>query len=520
MKSSKVLLNVSLVLIWILTLVAELLTGLIVWRLDLLPEKYMLILVVLLSVVSVVLGLMILLPRKRKKPGNLRCGAGCVLAALMVAGCMAISTVASDVHDTLTEVAKPTPQSGVRMAVYIRADDPAQSLEQAKGYVFATMEGYEVNRTAHVVSYLSSKLGEEVVPVNYSGITQLLDALYNREADAVILNSAYLTILHSVDGYSDFEERTKVLCEVELVEQSKPQNQPKPDDGQGDEQNENTNPAVDTKPRPDDVTNTPFVVYISGSDTRSSKLTTGNSDVNILAIVNPVTKQVLLLNTPRDYYIPNPAGNGALDKLTHCGIYGAECSMEALSDLYGIGIDYYAKINFAGFETMVDAIGGVTVYSDVAFSNAGVTVSVGENYFNGSQALAFARERKLLAGGDNDRGKNQMKIIKAVLQKVMSSSIITQYADVLDSLEGMFETSMDRTDINSLVKMQLSDMATWKIDSFAVTGEGDSRTNYSLPGLSVYVMLPDEGLVAQASGLIDKVVAGEILTENDLIPVS
>ena len=194
--------------------------------------------------------------------------------------------------------------------------------------------------------------------------------------------------------------------------------------------------------------------------------------------------------------------------------------MEALGDLYGIGIDYYAKINFAGFETMVDAIGGVTVYSDVAFSNAGVTVSVGENYFNGSQALAFARERKLLAGGDNDRGKNQMKIIKAVLQKVMSSSIITQYADVLDSLEGMFETSMDRTDINSLVKMQLSDMATWKIDSFAVTGEGDSRTNYSLPGLSVYVMLPDEGLVAQASGLIDKVVAGEILTESDLIPVS
>ena len=159
MKSSKVLLNVSLVLIWILTLVAELLTGLIVWRLDLLPEKYMLILVVLLSVVSVVLGLMILLPRKRKKSGNLRCGAGCVLAALMVAGCMAISAVASDVHDTLTEVAKPTPQSGVRMAVYIRADDPAQSLEQAKGYVFATMEGYEVNRTAHVVSYLSSKLG-------------------------------------------------------------------------------------------------------------------------------------------------------------------------------------------------------------------------------------------------------------------------------------------------------------------------------------------------------------------------
>lgn len=193
--------------------------------------------------------------------------------------------------------------------------------------------------------------------------------------------------------------------------------------------------------------------------------------------------------------------------------------MQALGDLYGMGIDYYAKINFTGFETLIDAIGGITVYSDVSFSKPNVTVYEGENYFNGSQALAFARERKLLAGGDNARGKNQMKVIKAVLQKMMSGAIITKYADVLDSLEGMFETSMDRSEINSLVKMQLSDMASWNIQSFAVTGEGDSKTNYSLPGMSVYVMLPDEELVAQASGLINKVVNGEILTEADLTPV-
>jgi LCP family protein required for cell wall assembly len=264
----------------------------------------------------------------------------------------------------------------------------------------------------------------------------------------------------------------------------------------------------------------PFVVYVSGSDTYGSQIVkTGRSDVNILAVVNPMTKQVLLINTPRDYYVENTAGGGARDKLTHCGIYGAECSMQALGDLYGMGIDYYAKINFTGFETLIDAIGGITVYSDVSFSKPNVTVYEGENYFNGSQALAFARERKLLAGGDNARGKNQMKVIKAVLQKMMSGAIITKYAEVLDSLEGMFETSMDRSEINSLVKMQLSDMASWNIQSFAVTGEGDSKTNYSLPGMSVYVMLPDEELVAQASGLINKVVNGEILTEADLTPV-
>lgn len=518
MKSSKFL-SVVLILLWVLLLVAEVLTGLLVWRLDMLPGKYMLILAALFALVWIGIGLMILLPRKTKG-NNIRCGVGCLLATLMVVGCMAVSGVVSDVHDTMTEVAKPSAPGGIRMAVYIRADDPAESLESAKGYTFATMEGYEVQRTAHVVSYLSSKLGEEVVPVSYNGIADMLDALYAKDVDAVILNSAYLTILESVDGYSDFESRTKVLCEVELIEQVPPQSQPNPDDeGNQEDDKDDTVPVITTKPKPEDLTNTPFIVYISGSDTRSSKLTTGNSDVNILAIVNPVTKQVLLLNTPRDYYIPNPAGGGALDKLTHCGIYGAECSMQALGDLYGMGIDYYAKINFTGFETLIDAIGGITVYSDVSFSKPNVTVYEGENYFNGSQALAFARERKLLAGGDNARGKNQMKVIKAVLQKMMSGAIITKYADVLDSLEGMFETSMDRSEINSLVKMQLSDMASWNIQSFAVTGEGDSKTNYSLPGMSVYVMLPDEELVAQASGLINKVVNGEILTEADLTPV-
>lgn len=510
MKTRK-LLNVALVLIWVLLLIVELMTGVLIWQLDMLPGKYMLVLAGLFAIAWIGIGLMLLLPRKKKKSG-VRCGAGCVFAALVVAGCVAIAGVVFDLHDTLDRVSDASTQSGMRMAVYVRADDPAQTLEDAVGYTFAIMEGYEVDRTANVVSYLSQKLGETVTPVSYHGITQMLDALYSGEADAVILNSSYLTILQGVEGYGDFETRTRMLGEVELVQQSKPQN---PDKDQSDD------PVADEPQisKPEDVTTTPFVFYISGSDTRSKLLTTGNSDVNILAIVNPVSKQVLLLNTPRDYYIPNPAGNGALDKLTHCGVYGVDCSMEALGDLYDISVNYYAKINFTGFETLIDAIGGVTVYSDVAFSNDGVSISVGDNYLNGSQALAFARERYQLAGGDNARGKNQMKVIKAAIQKMLSGTLITRYAEILDSLEGMFETDMSRDDINKLVKMQLSDMASWDIQSFAVTGAGDSRTTYSLPGMNVYVMLPDDELVAQAAGLIDKVVSGEKLTEADLTPV-
>ena len=159
----------------------------------------------------------------------------------------------------------------------------------------------------------------------------------------------------------------------------------------------------------------PFILYISGSDTRSKVLDISRSDVNILMAVNPQAKQVLLLNTPRDYYVKNPAGSGAYDKLTHLGIYGLDCSMKGLGNLYGVDVDYYAQINFTGFETLIDAIGGITVNSDEAFSAGGYDFVEGPNEMNGAKALAFARDRHHQASGDNARGKHQMMVIEAMI---------------------------------------------------------------------------------------------------------
>lgn len=490
-------------------LAVELLTGLVVWRLDMVPGKYMALLAAVLLVVWLLTGFLMLWPRKGTRGSSVRCGIGCVLAAVMVAGCTMVSTVVSDVHNTMTEITKPS-VTGVTMAVYVRVDDPAVSLTDASDYTFAVVEAYEESRTNQVLTNLCNEFGREVAPVTFATMQEMVDALYSGEVNAIILNSAYVTILSDLDGYTDFSGKTRILCEIPVVEWSR------------QEESENTdaeNPQATEPEEPKDITNTPFVVYISGSDTRSYKLTTSNSDVNILAIINPETKQVLLLNTPRDYYVPNPAGGGALDKLTHCGIYGIDCSIEALEDLYDVSVDYYAQINFTGFEKLIDAIGGVTVQSDVSFSNSAVSIQVGENYLNGSQALAFARERYQLAGGDNARGKNQMKVITGVIQKMTSGSIITRYAEILDSLEGLFATDLERSEINDLVKMQLNDMASWNVVSFAVTGEGDSKITYSIPGLYVYVMHQDADLVTQASRLIDRVIAGETLTEADVVPV-
>lgn len=260
-----------------------------------------------------------------------------------------------------------------------------------------------------------------------------------------------------------------------------------------------------------------FAMYLSGSDTRGSKLTKSRSDVNIIATVNPSAKQILLVNTPRDYYVSNPAGGGAKDKLTHCGLYGTDNSREALSDLYDIPIAYAAQINFKGFETLIDAMGGVTVYSDAAFTTTvgGYSIQAGENQLNGAKALAFARERSNLSGGDEARGKNQMQLITALIQQASPANIMTNYRQILSSLEGMFVTDMPLSTITKLVTTQLSDLNDWEVFSYSVTGTGGTAYNYSAGG-NAYVMHPNADSVNHAAALMQRMLDGQQITQSDV----
>lgn len=237
-------------------------------------------------------------------------------------------------------------------------------------------------------------------------------------------------------------------------------------------------------------------------------------------VVNPKTKQVLLINTPRDYYVQTAASSsGAKDKLTHCGIYGIDCSMETLGMLYDEPVDYYVQINFSGFQTLVDAIGGITIESEKAFrtSEGGFYISQGTNQLNGTVALSYVRERKAFADGDNARGRHQMMAMEAIIKKLSSgTTILSSYSGIMESMSGMFATSMSTEDISSLVKMQLSDMASWNVKSFAVTGTGGKAATYSMPTKRSYVMYPDEEQVAYAKQLVNKVVDGEILMDADM----
>ena len=520
MKKSNTLWNIILIVVWLLQIVVEGFTLGIILRLDMLPQKYLAILIGFFVFLVLLTGLLMFLHRKRKKVSDTRRVLACLLALVIVLGCAAMFFVVNELFKTVDNITTPL-ESGMTRSVFVRMGDPAWTLEEAADYTFGIVQNYDTVSTQQAIQVIEFRLQKAITVVSFTTVPEMVDALYSGRIGAIILNDAYAGILEEDENYADFMEKTRVLLDVPVAGWTEPATEPTTEpvtEPTTQPTAESVTQPVETAPtEAPDITNTPFVVYFSGSDTRYQSLPKkSRSDVNILAVVNPVTKQVLLLNTPRDYYVSNPAGGGSLDKLTHCGVYGIDCSVEALEILYGVDIDHYAKINFTGFETLIDAIGGVTVYSDVAFTaNYLFEVQVGRNHLNGAQALAFARERYNLGGGDSARGNNQMKVIKAVIEKLTSgTTVISRYSQILNSLQGMFVMDMPMEDVGLLVKMQLDDMSQWNIVTYAVTGKGGRAETYSAPGQNLYVMHPSEESVNGAKELIRQVLDGEILAVN------
>lgn len=424
------------------------------------------------------------------------------LCAVMGYGCyiLANTNAALDKITTDTNEYKEVDQ----MNIYVLAQDEAMTVEDAASYTFGILGDMDRDNTDYTISEIENTIGSSLTLKEYEDMTSLADGLYAQEVGAIIINEAYASVLEDTDGYEDFNDKVKTLISVNREVSVKPA--------------ESTISA-------EDIVTDPFVLYLSGCDQAGDISTRGRSDVNILAIINPSTKQILLLSTPRDYYVELSIAPGQTkDKLAHAGIWGIDVSMDTLGNLYDLDIDMYFKVNFTGFKAVVDALGGIEVDSDVAFTagskassqSAGQTYTFTEgiNALDGDAALAFARERHAFASGDNQRGKNQMKVIAGVVKKLQSSALLTNYAEIMNSVSESFETNMTTAQIQALVKMQLSDMASWNIVSHSVVGTGDSAKTYSSPKLNHYVMIPDESSVAEAKELIRQVKDGETLSEE------
>ena len=239
-------------------------------------------------------------------------------------------------------------------------------------------------------------------------------------------------------------------------------------------------------------------MYISGIDTSGSISKVSRTDANILLTINTNTHEVLLTSIPRDYYVTLHSKKSK-DKLTHSGIYGINETVSTVEDLLDTDINYYLRVNFTTVIKLVDTLGGIDVYSDYDFTRGNYHFKKGYNHVDGDAALVFSRERKLLAGGDNQRVKNQQHVIEAIMKKALNSkTILTKYTSILNSLEGSFQTNIEQDDISSLVKEQLNSMSSWEIKNNALTGTGASKSTYSMGSTLVYVMIPDESSVSSA----------------------
>lgn len=484
-------------LLWTAQIVTVVLMLYKIIKLDYFPTKLLFAFAVILMSLTGLTGILLVFLNKRKATvtGVLRKALGIFLAISISAGSIFGANVVQTLADTVDKVTAET-KTSTTLGVYVLKSDKAKKLKDVKRYEFSTVKSTDSKKA---VKKIDAKLKTSISVNNVSSPLDAVGELYDSGSDtqAIIMNTAYEDVVKEVEKYSDFDDKVKCVYKVSIAQKKVAK--------------------VNS-----DIVKNPFVIYLSGSDTRDEELTTSRSDVNLLMVVNPKTKQILLLNTPRDYYIPNPAGGGALDKLTHCGIYGIEDSIEALSDLYSEDIDYYAQINFSGFEKIVDSLGGIDVdvepglEVDTFYTDGSQGVTAGVNHLDGKRALAFARERYAYEEGDIQRGKNQMQVIQKVIAKMCSKEVLKNYGNLLDSISGMFTTNLSSNNISDLVKLQLSEMPEWNIKSYTVNGTSMLKTTYSSGATELYVMVPDQNTVDKAVTLIDKVVDGKKLTDNDV----
>lgn len=455
-------------------------------ELGVLPQKYFFIILgilVFLCVLNVLLQF-------KKIPGIIMMVVGIIISVILGIVCIYIVKTT----DVMNKTAGADEQID-KMVVYVLGSDEANSLGDAADYTYGILSTRGREATDKTVDEINKTISKEIAVREYDDFFTMIDALYSGEVKAVILNEAYIDVIIETEGYEDFKDKVKELLMTEVKSKL--------------EWYETDDTGIKLN---SDV----FTLYISGIDTHGSVAKTSRSDVNIIAVVNTKTKQILLVSTPRDYYVPLSISNGVKDKLTHAGIYGINCSKDTLSMLYDIDIQYYFRLNFDGFVKIIDELGGVTVHSDYGFQSTHIPtlyVNEGDNTFDGKDALAFARERYHLADGDRQRGKNQMEVIKAVINKMASSKLLYNYADIMEAISDCFQTSMPKDVIQSLVKMQINDMKKWNIVSYSANGSGTRSTTYSMPKFNAYVMIPDESTIEHAKELISQVVDGKVISE-------
>lgn len=368
--------------------------------------------------------------------------------------------------------------------VYVLSDSKYDSLDDLEDKSIYYLNHEDDKNIRKALSNIEKEID---IDSDYSDtVNELINSLIDEEVEAILLDTSYESILQ--EEYNDKYNKIKLIEEIDIVD------------------------MVNTIKSDVDITKDPFIVYVSGIDTSGNVASKARSDVNILIAVNPETKNILMINTPRDYYI-TLSSKGKKDKLTHAGLYGIEESLNSLALLYDADIDYYARVNFTSFIKMVDALDGVSVDVPIKFCEQDskrskakedlICLNKGVQTLDGEEALALARHRHTLATGDRGRGQNQMLILEAVINKALSPKIITKYSSLISALQGRVTTNMTTNEMYKFAKKQVKNTRDWKFTSMSANGIDSSGVCYSAGSGKAYVMEPDKESVEDIKLAID-----------------
>lgn len=457
MKSNKKKKNIISKILGIISLVIYVVFCVFLIMLNMIPMKYLSIFLIIFSIIYIIFLTFIFIKKIKKK---LRITATIILTIFAIL--FGIGTkYLSETIDFLDVINNKMLQ---KETYYVMVLDTSKS-KNVNSLKNKKIGLYNSQNSESALSELQKEV--KVKYEEYKDIEKMFEDLQKGKITAVLINDSIKTLLSS--ELSDMDLELKEIYNLSISIEK-----------------EDIVKIVD-------VTKKTFNIYVAGGDAYGSIDNVTNTDVNMVITVDPVNRKLLLTSIPRDYYVNLPSfGKNAYDKLTHAGYYGIEESVKAVEKLLDVDINYYVKVNYSTVVGVIDAIGGVNVHSDLAFcvEDTGVCVTPGYNYLNGYQAMNFARERQSFPDGDVQRVKNQQKVIEAVINKATSSTtIITNFSQILNSVSESLSTNMDTKSINKFVKMQLNDMSSWSIESNNLVGTDLYTPNtYTFPGTELYVM--------------------------------
>ena len=401
---------------------------------------------------------------------------GITLGSIGVFGIQQFVSVTSKLNETAAV-------SNYTMSIAVLKDSEIESVSQLDS-VAAPIDNDQEN-VQKLIDDVQKQQQQTLTVTSIESYLEAYKQLQSGEVKAIVLNEAFENIIES--EYPNHADTIKKIYKMGVKKKVKG---PKISKGNG------------------------MTIYISGIDTYGPINSVSRSDVNILMTVNTDTKDVLLTTTPRDSYVPiADGGNNQYDKLTHAGMYGVDASIHTLENLYGIDINYYARLNFTSFLKLIDLLGGIDVYNDQEFNantNNGKHYPVGMLHLNSKDALGFVRERYALADGDRDRGRNQQKVITAIIQKLTSAELLANYSAVIQGLQESIQTNMPVEVMTDLVNRQLEKGGKYDVQSQDLKGTGRmDLPSYAMPGSQLYMMEVSQDSLASVKAAMTAVLKGK-----------